>query len=174
MTDNHAYNLAYNASEPIRAIAGATLAAQIVTALNLTITSNGTIASINLQLGAYAQFQSFFGLANLTSLGADWIGIPDYASTMTFELFTTAAPAPFPAVDDLQVRFLWHNGTTGNTSTPTAYPLFGQQNLTLTWNDFVKGMNRFAVGSQADWCQACGNSTGVCATSSGRCYAKAS
>lgn len=85
---------------------------------------------------------------------------------MTFELFTTVAPTPFPAVDDIQVRFLWQNGTTGNTSTPTAYPLFGQQNLALSWNDFVSGMNHFAVGSQAVWCQACGNSTGVCAPSS--------
>ena len=24
-------------------------------------------------------------------------------------------------------------------------------------------MNKFAIGSQADWCQACGNTTGVCA-----------
>lgn len=85
---------------------------------------------------------------------------------MTFEIFTDVAPTPFPAVDDIQVRFLWHNGTTGNTSTPTAYPLFGQQNLTLSWNDFVSGMNQFAVGSQADWCKACGNSTGVCAPAS--------
>ena len=84
---------------------------------------------------------------------------------MTFELFTDVAPTPFPAVDDIQVRLLWHNGTTGNTSTPTAYPLFGQQSLTLSWNDFTAGMNKFAVGSQSDWCNACGNTTGVCAPS---------
>lgn len=166
LADTHEFNLAYNATDPIRAVAGATLAAQIVTALNTTITSNGTATPINIQFGPYGSFQSFFGLANLTSLGADWIGIPDYASTMTFELFTDVAPTPFPAVDDLQVRFYWHNGTTGNTSTPTAYPLFGQQSLTLGWNDFVTGMNTFAIGSQSDWCNACGNTTGVCASSS--------
>ncbi|KAL9064752.1 MAG: hypothetical protein Q9161_008681 [Pseudevernia consocians] len=167
LADTHEYNLAYNASDPIRAIAGATLAAQILSALNTTITSNGTTAPINLQLGAYGQFQSFFGLANLTSLGADWIGIPDYASTMTFELFTDVAPSPFPATGDLQVRFLWHNGTTGNSSTPTPYPLFGQQSLALSWDAFVMGMQSFAVGSQNDWCRACGNSTGVCAPEGG-------
>lgn len=84
---------------------------------------------------------------------------------MTFELFTDVAPTPFPTVDDIQVRFYWHNGTTGNTSTPTAYPLFGQPNLALSWKDFATGMKKFAVGSQADWCSACGNSTGVCASS---------
>ena len=26
-------------------------------------------------------------------------------------------------------------------------------------------MNAFAIGSQSDWCNACGNSTGVCASS---------
>lgn len=26
-------------------------------------------------------------------------------------------------------------------------------------------MNKFAIGSQAEWCKACGNSTGVCASS---------
>ena len=82
---------------------------------------------------------------------------------MTFELFTTAAPDPFPAAEDLSVRFLFHNGTTGNNSVPVAYPLFGQSATTLPWNDFVKGMNAFAVGSQSQWCEACGNSTGVCA-----------
>ena len=82
---------------------------------------------------------------------------------MTFELLTTAAPSPFPAPEDLSVRFLFHNGTTSNDSTPTAYPLFGQQNTTIPWNDFVTGINKFAVGNQQAWCQACGNSTGVCA-----------
>ena len=28
----------------------------------------------------------------------------------------------------------------------------------------MNGMNAFAVGSQSQWCQACGNSTGVCAS----------
>lgn len=85
---------------------------------------------------------------------------------MTFELFTDAPPSPFPAADDLRVRFLWRNGTAGGAGAPTPYPLFGQQNLALAWTDFVSGMDKFAIGSQADWCTACGNSTGACAPSS--------
>ena len=134
-------------------------------ALNLTITSAGKKIPLNIQFGAYGAFQSFFGLTNLTQANPDFFGVPDYASTMTFELFTNTAPSPFPAVGDLNVRFLFHNGTTSNESTPIAYPLFGQQNTTLSWNNFAAGMNKFAVGSQEAWCQACGNSTGVCATS---------
>lgn len=90
--------------------------------------------------------------------------MPDYASTMTFELVTNAAPSPFPKVEDLGVRFFFRNGSAGNDSEPIAYPLYGQQNTTLSWNDFAVGMKKFAVGSQADWCEACGNSTGVCAS----------
>lgn len=83
---------------------------------------------------------------------------------MTFELFTSADATPFPAVEDLQVRFLFHNGTTDETSEPTPYPLFGQAATELKWTDFAAGMNRFAVGGQEQWCKACGNSTGVCAS----------
>lgn len=120
-----------------------------------------------MEFGAYASFLSFFALANLTTLPDtknSFYGIPDYASTMTFELFTTAAAEPFPALEDLQVRFLFHNGTTDEDSTPTPYPLFGQPATELRWADFTAGMDRFAIGGQEQWCKACGNSTGVCAS----------
>ena len=165
LADNHEFNLAYNASDTVRAITGATLAAEIVQALSATVVGAGK-TPLNIQFGAYGGFQSFFGLANLTQANPEFYGVPDYASTMTFELFTNAAPSPFPAPEDLGVRFLFHNGTMGNNSTPVAYPLFGQSNTTLSWNDFVTGMNKFAIGSQSAWCEACGNSTGVCASMS--------
>lgn len=163
LADTHEYNLAYNASDPIRAIAGMTLAAQIVTFLNNTITSNGT-NKIGIQFGAYASFQSLFGLANLTAADPMFYGVPDYASVMVFELFTTANfTGKFPtSTNDLQVRFLWHNGTTSNISEPTIYPLFGQSNNSLSWNTFQTSMNKFAIYGQQDWCTACGNSTGTC------------
>ena len=85
---------------------------------------------------------------------------------MTFELFTNGPAEPFPSEDDINVRFLFHNHTTTSSSPPIAYPLFGQQSETLSWSDFVTGMNKFAIGSQAQWCKACGNSTGVCSASS--------
>lgn len=186
----HELNLAYNTSDPIRAIAGSTLAAQIIQALNHTLSSPTHAPKINVQFGAYGAFQSFFGLANLTSLpGADadaesegddgvrFAGIPDYASTMVFELVTNASvpsssSGDFPSPEDVSVRFLFHNGTAspaqaGNDdsgSVPKPYPLFGQTSLTLPWTDFVAGMNNFAIGDQEHWCRACGNSTGVCAS----------
>lgn len=184
----HELNFAYNTSDPIRAIAGSTLAAQIIQALNQTLSSPTHAPKVNVQFGAYGAFQSFFGLANLTSLpvvdtdaeGSDEVrfaGIPDYASTMVFELVTNASvpsssSGDFPSPEDVSVRFLFHNGTAsparaGNDdsgSVPKPYPLFGQTSLTLPWTDFVAGMNKFAIGDQEHWCRACGNSTGVCAS----------
>ncbi|KAL8892155.1 MAG: hypothetical protein Q9215_000912 [Flavoplaca cf. flavocitrina] len=156
------YKNAY--ANPIRAIAGSTLAAQVVRGLENTIKSQGK-SKITIEFGAYASFLSFFGLADLLTLpesNDSFMGIPDYASTMTFELFTTADASSFPAVEDLQVRFLFHNGTIDENGTLNAYPLFGQPSTELSWTKFREGMNRFAVSGPEQWCEACGNSTGVC------------
>ncbi|KAL9107458.1 MAG: hypothetical protein Q9227_007655 [Pyrenula ochraceoflavens] len=165
LADNHEFNLAFNASEPIRAVAGATLAGQVVQALNETIIGKGK-NKLNIQFGAYGNFQSFFGLAQLAKANPDFYGVPDYASTMTWELVTNASADPFPSADDISVRFLFHNHTTSSTSQPIAYPLFGQSQELLAWKDFVMGMNKFAITGQKAWCTACGNSTGVCAPTS--------
>lgn len=163
LADQHEFGLAYNASEPIRAVTGSIIAAQVVSALNTTISGHGA-SKINIQFGAYGGMLSFFGLSNLTSVNPDFYGVPDYASTLTWELVTNASvnSTSWPSVDDIFVRFLFHNGTTSNISEPVEYPLFGSNQTPLPWNDFVKGMNQFAVSGQAAWCQACGNSTGVC------------
>lgn len=167
LANTHEFNLAYNNSEPVRAITGAILANEVVTALNNTITSNGK-TKLNVQFGAYAGMLSFFGLANLTQTSPDFFGVPDYASSLTWELVTNASVqnGKFPSTSDISVRFLFHNGTTSNTSTPTEFPLFGGNVSPLPWNDFVNGMDKFSIKSQADWCTACGNTTGVCASSS--------
>jgi len=166
LADQHEFNLAYNQSEPIRAMTGAVIASQVLQALNGTITGKGS-NKLNVQFGAYAGMFSFFGLAGLLQVNPDFYGVPDYASTLTWELVTnaTVSSTSFPSADEISVRFLFHNGTTSNISEPTVYPLFGQSETVLAWNDFVTGMNNFAVGGQAQWCNLCGNSTGVCAPS---------
>jgi hypothetical protein len=142
---------------------GMQLAGEILTALNTTITQKGAVP-LNIQFGAYATFASFFGLANLTAASPDFYGIVDYASVMVIELFTNGSTSTsFPSADELQVRFLFHNGTTSNISEPTVYPLFGGSALSMSWNDFSNAMNSFAVASTQEWCQKCGNTTGTCA-----------
>lgn len=167
LADHHELNLAYNASSPIRAIAGSTLAGQILQALNATVSQSSPAPKLNIQFGAYASFLSFFGLAQLLETNPDFYGIPDYASSMTFELVTNASAKPFPPASDISVRFLFHNRTATNESEPVAYPLFGKQSTVIPWSEFASGMGKFAIGDEADWCRACGNTTGVCAAYSG-------
>ena len=168
LANAHEWGLAYNASSPtdMRSVAGKTLAAQIVQFLNGTLTSKGK-SKIGIQFGAYASFLSFFGLADLPSVNTDFTGVVDYASAMTFELFTnsstTVSSTSYPSADEVYVRFLFHNGTTNSSSEPVAYPLFGTGVDTIKWNDFTTAMNKFAIGNTEEWCTACGNSTGTCA-----------
>ncbi|KUL85124.1 hypothetical protein ZTR_06270 [Talaromyces verruculosus] len=162
----HEYNLAYNASSTARAIAGAQLASQVLTALNKTITTSSD-PRLNVQFGSYGTFQSYFGLANLPAADPIFYGIPDYASSMVWELVTnaTVTNGAFPSTSDISVRFLFNNGTSATTTNLTAYPLFGGSELELPWTDFVTQTQKFAISSQDQWCQVCGNTTGVCASS---------
>ena len=86
---------------------------------------------------------------------------------MAFELFTNNAGQGWPAEADVQVRFLFRNGTASGASELVGYPLFGGTKNTFSWRDFVDGMRGFAIEDQKDWCKACGNSTGVCASAAG-------
>ncbi|TAQ90503.1 hypothetical protein B7494_g1192 [Chlorociboria aeruginascens] len=164
LADNHEFNLAYNSSEPIRAIAGSTLAAQILQQLNSTITGKSH-SQIGIQFGAYASFLSFFGLAQLPAASVNFTGIVDYASAMTFELVTnaTVTSTSYPSTDDISVRFLFSNGSASDHPL-TTYPLFGQQETVIPWTTFASEMGKFAIGDQATWCSQCGNTTGVCAS----------
>lgn len=173
LADAHEWGLAYNESEPVRAIAGAVLAGQILQALNTTLVAplNKTSAQrLTVQFGAYGSFMSFFGLANLTAASEDFRGIVNYASSIAFELVTnatvTGADAP-TTIDpaDVSVRFLFANGSASDSNVPQYFPLFGQSDTTISWNDFSAGMSSFAIEDTPAWCQACGNTTGVCAAS---------
>ena len=166
LANTHEWGLAFNASDHIRAIAGMTLAAQAVQFLNETITGMGE-SKIGVQFGAYNVFSSFFGLADLPMVAPDLYGIADYASAMTFEMFTNSSTSisatSYPSTDDIYVRFLFHNGTTSNISEPVPYPLFGMGQEVVSWDTFTTAMNKFAIGTTEQWCTACGNFTGTCA-----------
>ena len=162
--NQHEFNLAYNSSEPVRAIAGTTLAAQIVQQLNTTITTKSA-SKLGVQFGEYSTFFSFFGPAQLPAASVNFTGMVDYASAMVFELVTNASvsASSYPSADQISVRFLFANGTAADNPL-TEYPLFGQSTSPIPWNTFVSSMNDFAIGDQASWCSICGNSTGSCAS----------
>ncbi len=118
-----------------------------------------------MQFNAYASFLAFFGLSKLPLLSDNFTGIVDYASSMAFELVTTApvTSTSYPTPEQISVRFLFSNGSAAYNGL-TAYPLFGQSKTTLPWNTFTAEMAKIAIGDQASWCKACGNTTGVCAS----------
>lgn len=155
------FHLAYNQSEPIRAIAGKVLAGEVVKALNKTITSQGK-SKLNMQFGSYATFLSYFGLAQLPAVNDNFYGFPHYSSTMAWELVTNSTSSGFPDPSELSVRFTFHNGTITNTSSPVPYPLYGQSSLLLSWSDFVDQTHKFSVNSEEQWCDVCENTQGKC------------
>lgn len=165
LAGSHEYNLAYNSSDKVRAIDGAVLAGEIMSALNETIATKGK-SKLNIGFGSYGTIFSLFGLLQMPAASVNFTGIPDYASSMVFELVTDAEGTDFPTdKSDLSVRFLFHNGTITGGSEPTAYPMYGQSSELISWNDFVTKTTEIAVVNDDEWCTMCGNTDGKCASS---------
>jgi prostatic aicd phosphatase len=162
--DSAEFSTNFNTSQPARAIGGRSFAGAVLRQLNQTITSKGNL-KFSLLTGSYNSFLSFFGLAGLNAVYGDFYGLPDYASTMTFELFTTGNQTSFPSdLSQLNVRFLFRNGS-DSTSTFNAYPLFGKASPDMSWTDFQSEMKSRAIMSTNEWCKSCGNTDGFCLSS---------
>ncbi|TWU71391.1 hypothetical protein ED733_002474 [Metarhizium rileyi] len=164
LASTHEWNLAYNATDPVRAVPGAVLAGQILNSLQAIVEAKRGSPRFNIQFGAYGSFMSFFGLAQLPVISADFYGITNYASSMTFELSTTSTVEK-PTEDDINVRFFYSNGTAALSSLKP-FPLFGQKQIALRWASFKTEMNKFAVADTQHWCRICGNNAGECAANS--------
>lgn len=160
---------AYNVSNGgMNAIAGATLASEVIQQFSHTIASNGVSDKLTLLFGSYEPFLSFFSLSGLSAMDNGENGfssLPLHGSVMAFELFSYAdatpglnLTAPFPSTDDLWVRFLFRNGT-DETAPLISYPLFGRGNsrTDMSWSDFMAGMGNVVDGDGgvADWCNSC-------------------
>lgn len=101
----------YNQTQPDRSIGGMTLAGGILRQLNSTVSTQGKV-KLSIFIGSYDTFLAFFGLTNLTADSPNFMGLPNYASSLAFELFTDKNMTAFPTnTGDLRVRFLFRNGT---------------------------------------------------------------
>lgn len=166
LAGTHEWNLAYNASDPVRAISGAVILGEILSSFDEIVASKGAKSILNVQFGSYGTIMSFFGLMQMPAASPEFYGIPDYASSMVFELVTNATGTDFPSSDEISVRFAFHNGTMTGSETPTVYPMFGQSSDLLSYSDFSTQMKKVAITSTSQWCDMCGNTDGSCATSS--------
>jgi hypothetical protein len=161
LADSAEFSANFNTSQPARFIHARTFAGAVVRHLNQTISSAAKQPKFTLLAGSYDTFLAFFGLANLTSVSDDFYGLPDYASTMAFELFSPTDAAGGLEVGKQYVRYLFRNGTQGDL---TAYPLFGSGREEMLWTEFVEAMGqRGVIGDVGTWCGECGSQAVFCA-----------
>ena len=152
-----------SAGDGIRTIGGQTLAAYILGLLINNIENDGQANKLNLLFTSFEPMISFAALAGLPDLYTQFYGVPDLGSSMAFELFSYSdkSSATYPDPSDLNVRFLFRNGTNSTTNLDE-YPLFGrgEGSVDMSFNDFVSSMENIMLASVGDWCTIC-NSTSV-------------
>ena len=145
----------------ISTIAGNTLASKLLGQLQTAIAYEGAWYQLSLLFGDYEPMLSLFSLVDLPPLDSNFYGMPDYGSTVTFELFSYAdsSDVTFPSEEDLWVRFWFRNGSDPSASFQS-YPLFnwGPDASDMHWLDFQTAMLNIAVTDVGEWCQQCGAS----------------
>jgi prostatic aicd phosphatase len=169
LADQWEYNSNFNASQPDRMIGGKTLLGGILRQMNETVATGGRSNKFQLFSGSYDTFMSIFGLTNLTATDSNFFGLPDYASTIAFEMFTESgnaeSPAEFPGEDsvneDLRVRFLFRNGTDGSAPLE-AFPLFAGEDMSMPYGQFRERVSSVGITSVGQWCTMCGSLQDFC------------
>ncbi|CRK25612.1 hypothetical protein BN1723_013625 [Verticillium longisporum] len=160
LADSAEHGLNWNESQPMRALGAETLSGAVLTQLNQTVASKGKL-KFSFLAGSYDTFLAFFGLAGLLEVSDNFYGLPEYASTMSFELFSDDAQE-FPANpdEDLRVRWLFKNGTDGDLTT---FPLYGTGEDSLPWSRFVSETQKRAISDVGTWCNKCSAAEDFCA-----------
>ena len=149
----------YNQSQPDRSIGGMTLAGGILRQLNQTVSTQGKM-KLSIFIGSYDTFLAFFGLTNLTADSPNFMGLPNYASSLAFELFTEKNMTAFPTdPGDLRVRFLFRNGTDAPL---TAYPLFDRTEDSMPYADLAAELATRSIRTVGKWCSTCKSTASFC------------
>lgn len=162
LADSAEFGVAYSESESERAMGGKTFAGAVLNQLSEAVSSKGQL-KFSLLAGSYDIFQAFFGISKLIDVDTNFYGLPEYASTMIFELFTNKDVEEFPSnTDDLRVRFLFRNGSSSDAELRT-FPLFGKSEDSMSWAEFESSMKEVAITSAEEWCYACGSTLLFCA-----------
>lgn len=162
LADEWEWNHNYNATQPDRSIGGMSLAGGFLRQLK-TVVEGKAKTKFSLMAGSYDTFLSFFGLTNLTAASPDFHGLPNYAASMTLELYTDDTNESFPKnpAQDLMVRFLFRNGTDDSDSLD-AYPLFGGSEVSMPYGRFVDELSSRSIVTLGDWCIACQSEESFC------------
>lgn len=163
LADSQSFDLVYNASSPNVMIGGKMLANLVLSHLNQTAANTSPNLKVTYFAGAYSNMLSFWGLTNLTAASSNFYGLPDYASTMAFEL---RRPVNTSGANNLSLRFGFRNGSDPSTEL-TYFPMFGQSGLDMAWSDWSSRMANISITSTGDWCTVCNSNQSFC-TGSGK------
>lgn len=148
-------------------ISGRTLASKILIQLASIIDSDGKKNKFSLLVGSYDTFLSFFALSQLPNSDKNFLGLPEYASTIAFELISYSEDGTLPRDGkDLYVRFLFRNGT-DDANPLREYPIFGHASAdaVMPWADFREEMAGVSVSSASQWCGLCEATQSFCPVS---------
>lgn len=156
----------------IQAMAGRTLASKVLEQFSHNIASLGSTDKLTLLFGTFEPFLSFFALSDLATgpSAGRFNSLPLHGSVLTFELFSYATPLanandsiPFPDIADLNVRFLYRNGTADDEGL-IEYTLFnrGNSQADMSWADFAEDIGQFSLNDLVDWCTECNSASLFC------------
>jgi prostatic aicd phosphatase len=162
LADSAEFNSNFNASQANRNIGGRALAGAIYMQLNQTLSSKGAL-KFSVFTPSYNNILSLFGLTQLNAASTDFSGLPPYASTLAFELFTPTTMSSFPTnLDDLSIRAVFRNGSSGAGAPLVAFPLFGRTSTSMTWKEFSTEMLKISITSTGQWCNTCNSTAAFC------------
>ncbi|KAL4902056.1 histidine phosphatase superfamily [Aspergillus multicolor] len=188
LADTREMGINFSPGKHYASIHGRTLRGSIVAHLRETVASldKGERGKFSLFSGDYDSMLALFGQLGLpeespyplntseSASGIDFRGLPAYASTMAFELFTEEDPSTlnasyftYPAAhDSLRVRFLFRNGSDPSAPltpiriNPVSYR--DENDTSLDWSSFQLIMGQNAINKPEDWCSACESELPLC------------
>ena len=120
---------------------------------------------LTLLFGETSSFVSLTSLLQLDQRDSHFQSAAAYASAMVFELFSVGISGEFPSnLEDLWVRFYFHNGSEPFNEQLMSYPIFnnGPSHTDMTWSEFQNQLSAVMVNSVGDWCDACASASVFC------------
>lgn len=163
LADSYEWAMNGNVSldNPALTVYGKALANKITECLTINYDTAGAENKFTLLVSSYESFLGFFGHAGLSDYSDDFKGLPNYAATMIFELFSDAdnPSGGYPSESVLRVRFLFRNGT-DDSGPLLQFPIFGMTDMGLL--EFQEKINEFAVKDTAQWCELCSSHVSFC------------
>lgn len=173
LADAYTWSIYGSETATIQTLGGRTLLAFILEQLSNNIETSGASKLVNAFI-SYEPLISLFSLLGLHNLNDDFKGMPNLASSISFELYTNSStPVPigsYPDPNDLNIRFLFRNGSTLASSFSTipidldVYPVFNntQNQEWMTLNDFFATAEKAMVFNIGQWCEICQSEAVFC------------